>query len=136
MSWPPRWVWIAFGCNLVLWAVAVPLSLRVSDDPMFAQGSREQVVAPHGVAGFDFRVCFDCPEYVFLGREVGLNGGLVWLLPGALNAPALHLAAGREVGFGMREVSGIKLFVAIAAEWLLFWALWSWWRRRRSRLAS
>jgi len=113
----PRWAVVAGVLNLCLWIPALLSELPVADDPMFRE-SRPPVeqVSTSGMV-FDLSRCADCPEYVLLGREVASGVSLLAYGLAALNfAPAL-LARGRDIGFGIRQLSPWVFFPGVLAQW-------------------
>jgi len=129
-SWLPFFGVLA---NCGLWALALAISLPLVEDPMF-------VPAPQVDRTLAFRVkdgvlaCADCPGYTLLGREVGGTSPSSLLI--LFNLPAVALAAGRDLGLGIRELSAQLLFIGIVVQWAIIACLWTAWRLVRERSAT
>ena len=130
----PRWVAVLFIANVGLWAVEWGLGFRVADDPMFAEPSTAHKTSGQGSVGmsFDLHSCADCPLFVLLGRAVGSPGLTPYGILGLVNAPAIALATGTKLGYGVHELWPGRLVAGLATEWLLVGAVWHAWRRSRS----
>jgi hypothetical protein len=130
LSWLPFFGVLA---NCSLWALALAISLPLAEDPMF-------VPAPQADGTIAFRVkdgvlaCADCAGYTLLGREVGgMSPSSLLIL---FNLPAVALAAGQDLGLGIRELSAQLLFIGIVVQWAIIACLWTAWRLVREHRAT
>jgi hypothetical protein len=130
LSWLP---FLGVFVNCGLWALALAVSLPLADDPMFISAHRADGTMAFRVKE-DVLACADCAAYALLGREVG--GAAPSSLLILFNMPAVALAAGQDLGLGIRELSAQVLFIGIVVQWAIIASLWTAWRLMRERHAT
>jgi hypothetical protein len=119
----PAWAVIGGMLNLVLWIPALLWELPVAHDPMLRDRKEPAQERHADGAVVSPELCMDCPPYALLGREVGSGVSLLAYGLAALNFPPALLASGRDIGFGIRELSPWIFFPGVLLQWAVLGAL-------------
>jgi hypothetical protein len=118
-------MWTGLLANAGLWAVVFSVASPVGSD-LLAEPKQWS-------DGTSFQIAhrFDGPEHVLLGREVGGGTSLLWFILRTINAPALLVATGRDVGGGMKQLKAPLLAAGVIGQWIAIGTLSLAWRHTK-----